>query len=173
MNIHTNELVAFGKHLLNHLEAPIHPDDVDWEFILRQFGFKQDRTTPGLMFLNWTVCTMMEVDPTDVRYSVTGRNKDERLARQVAFYIATAYYDYGPSEVAEFYLKGGETPINHSTVIHGRKVITKDIQTDYKLKRKIEDIIFKLTGYEYTDKITWEGHNTTGILKDVSEPETK
>lgn len=166
--IDTNELVAFAKQVLIYLEAPVNEDQIDWDFLLDQFRLKSKRTTPGLMFLNWSVCKYYNVDSTSVRYNLKGRKGSERKARQIVFYIASKYYDYGPSEIAGFYYVNNRN-MNHGTVIHGRKAIEQEIDLNKTLRREIEDITYKLTGYEYRDKITWEGNSTTGILEELSK----
>ena len=166
-----HELVAFAKNVLVYLEAPVNPDNIDWEFLLKQFNFRKQKSTPGLMFINWIVCKYYEVDEISVRYNLKGRKGEERKARQVVFYIATRFFDYGPSEVAGFYYRNNKN-MTHSNVLQGANKVETEININDKLRTETEDIIYKLSGYEYRDKITWKGRSTTGIPKNVSGIET-
>lgn len=168
MKLRDNRLVAFGQHLLKHLDLEYSFTDEEWDFIMTDFDYDSKGTVPGLMYLNWVVAHHYNREPLNVRYRKTGRKGEDVLARQVAFYVAASQYNYGPSEIAEFY---GD--LNHASVIHGRDKIKKLVtgeHTDNKLKQEVEDIIYKLKGYFY-DISNDERTDTEASSTDVSETE--
>jgi len=161
----TNGYEDFGKYLLTHLGFVDTPDDLDWNFIVRTYSKKGDRRSkPGLMWLNWTVCTYFGMDPALVR-TERSRKRVYVKPRHIAQYLAIMLFGYTQEEVSEFYgIK------NRSLITSNNGSVENLMVTDKYYKLDVENITQKLLRYDENEE---PGTSTIGIPRSVQESEER
>lgn len=136
--------IEFAKFMLNYVEAPVNPDDVDWEEMNRLFEINnieyletlRVRNKPELMHINWIVSNYYGLNALVVRHGKS-RKRDVTEPRQVAHYIAVKIFKYTYREVAEFYSR------THATIIFSVKTVQNQMDTDKSFKSDIHTLIEK------------------------------
>lgn len=143
--------VEFAKHVLKELGVPFDVvTDINWKEMRSTFIQTEASSKPGLMYINWIVANYYGQDAYDVRKRVKGKQRTHIFPRQIACYIARVTFEYPYQDIANFYYYK-----THAVVVNSKKKIEGYIETDKQLKRTIEDIIYKIKGYEYREKPTW------------------
>ena len=156
----TNGYEDFGKYLLSQLKIEHEPED--WYRFIRTYTKRIDKQRkPGLLWINWIVCTHFNVDPISVRNMET-RKHTLIKPRHVAQYLAAILFGYTQYEIGEFYkIK------NRSLISNNNENVESLLSTDKYYRMDIDIITNKLLGY---DKTEIQRTDTNGSTKDISRP---
>jgi len=136
-----NGYEEFGKYLVASLG--IDDGGFDWDFIVRKYSERSDKTRkPGLMWINWTVCTYFNVKAYDVKIRQSSK-RIHTIPRHTAQYLASILFGYTQTELSDFYGITHRSLIsNNNLTVENRLASDKHYQTDVK------NITNKLLGYE-------------------------
>ena len=142
----TNGYERFGKYLLSHLGVIENPNDIDWDYIVKEYNKLSVKTKPGLMYINWLVATHFDEDPHEVRTNKV-RKPNLITPKHTVMYLATTLYNYTQYDLRDFY------GLNERSTISGAlRKIEGWLISDKYFKTEFEQITNKLLGYEQVYK---------------------
>lgn len=158
--------INFGEFLLNHLN--ITNRKVDWDEIVtvydqheeeRLIEAKQEvidvEQRPGMIYINWLISEHYKLDPIVIREG-KGRKRELVKTRQVCHFIMVELYKYTLEKVGEFYNK------DHATILHGKRTVQNEMDTNKEYKRDLIIIINKLR-----DGSSNQGTNTNKSIGEI------
>jgi len=151
----------YGEFLLRFLNVAINVNEINWREVEEAYEkYQQDKLLeakekpidlfrPGLVYINWVISNYFNADPWLVREGKS-RKRELTKPRQIGHYIAVTLYKFTLQQTGTFYNK------DHATVLHSRRTVQNEIDTNKEYRIEVLNIIDKLKNGNSNERTSTE-----------------